>query len=56
MRLAVLALAAPQARVLPQVNLAAATDVDRLGWNDDGGAAEAALWDEASSVWWELLP
>jgi hypothetical protein len=56
LRLAAIAVVAPRIHLLPQVGGCGMEEIDRLGWNDDGGAAEAALWDDASAIWWELLP
>lgn len=53
LRLAAIAVVAPRAGMLPPSGLNVA-ESDRLAWNDDGGAAEAALWDDASAIWWEL--
>ena len=54
LRLAVLAVSAPRATILPLPGLGSLMEADRLAWNDDCGAAEATLWDDATAVWWEL--
>jgi hypothetical protein len=54
LRLAVLALAAPRVGVLGVRGLSGLEEDDRFAWNADAGVTEAALWDDASAVWWEL--
>ena len=54
MRLTAMAVVAPRGMIAPIADLSEIGGIDQLSWNDDGGAAEAELWDEASAVWWEL--
>ncbi len=54
LRLAAIAVVAPRVPVLTSAAAECADEMDRLAWNEDAGAAEAALWDDACAVWWEL--
>lgn len=54
LRLAAVAIVAPGAPLLPQDIPGPLDGTDPLAWNEDGTAAEAALWDDANAVWWEL--
>jgi hypothetical protein len=53
-RLTAMAVVAPRSTIASIDDLSELGGIDQLSWNDDGGAAEAELWDEASAVWWEL--